>query len=222
MITVHPLRVRKGGLINYTYLVQHSASRDALLIDPGAEPGVVLNRIYETGSIVRGILLTHYHSDHTALASYFAEAYGVPVYMNAVEQQYYDFHCTHLQPFTAGRPLLLGNLSVWAWHTPGHTKGSTSYQIDDCLFTGDTLFAEGCGMCFDRGGDPVDMYHSLCQLRQQIGAHVKIYPGHSYGKPPGIPFSEVLNENIYFHLADQQAFVAFRMRKHQQGLYNFR
>lgn len=222
MVTVHSLRVRKGPLINYTYLVVNRASKEALLVDPGAEQEIVLKRIDETGSTIKGILLTHHHKDHTALAGFFAEAFDAPVYMNITEQLFHGFECPNLQLFSPGSVFQAGGMDVFPWHTPGHTKGGVCYQVQDHLFTGDTLFVEGCGMCFGPGGDPLDMYHSLQQLRLYIDPSVSIYPGHSYGIEPGVSFQYVLRENIYFHFKEPDAFVSFRMRKHQRNLFNFK
>ncbi len=222
MVLVYPLRVRRATLINYTYLVVHRSSREALLIDPGAEPDVILEQIARSHCQVKGILLTHHHQDHTALASFFAHCFQVPVYMSRIEQEFHGFTCDGLQLFTPGQALNIGELAIFPWHTPGHTKGGVCYQVTDHLFTGDTLFPEGCGMCFGLGSDPVDMYNSLQQLRRHIDPAVRIYPGHSYGTDPGVSFGYILKNNIYFHLKEITAFVAFRMRKHQRGLFNFK
>jgi len=222
MVLVYPLRVREGPLINYTYLVVNKLSKEALIIDPGAEPDVVAKCIENTGCTVKGILLTHHHKDHTALAAFFAETYKVPVFISAVEQRFHNFHCTNLYPFTPGQSFSAAGIDIFPWHTPGHTKGGVCYQVNDHLFTGDTLFVEGCGMCFGQGADPVDMYNSLQQLRLYIDPSVRIYPGHSYGIDPGVTFQYVLRENIYFHFKELNAFVAFRMRKHQRNMFNFK
>ncbi|WP_315823406.1 MBL fold metallo-hydrolase [Paraflavitalea speifideaquila] len=133
MILVYPLRVRRATLINYTYLVVHRASREALLIDPGAEADVILEQIRQSNCSIKAILLSHHHQDHTALASFFANCFQVPVFMSAIEQAYHGFTCDRLQPFTPGHVLSFGQLSVFPWHTPGHTRGGVCYQVTDHL-----------------------------------------------------------------------------------------
>jgi len=222
MIRVYPLRVRKGPFINYTYLLVDAVTMDAVIVDPGAGYDTIANLVYRTGSHVKAVLLTHHHSDHSEMASAFADNYDIPVFISRIEHDFYGFTSSHLVPFSPDSTIRAGGLEFFAHHAPGHTLGGVCYQADDCLFTGDTLFIEGCGMCFGRGSSPVDLYQSLQRIKTRIGPSVMIYPGHSYGIEPGIPFSDVLRENIYLHLNNIDHFIAFRMRKHQQGLFNFK
>ena len=62
-------------------------------------------------------------------------------------------------------------------HTPGHTAGSVCFLIDDCLFSGDTLFAGTVGRTDLPSGSSGDMLTSAARLAALPGEY-KIYPGH--------------------------------------------
>jgi len=222
MIQVYPLRVSKGLFINYTYLVVDKTSREAILIDPGWEFDTIIDCLLKTKSDLKAVLLTHHHADHTQLASDFARAFDVPVLMSRVERDFYNFKCLNLKPIPPDQLFYVGNFEIFPYLTPGHTKGGVCFQIENHLFTGDTLFVEGCGMCAGAGADAGDMYNSLKKLKINIEPQVRIYPGHSFGIAPGVTFHYLLTQNIYFHFKESAMFVAFRMRKHQTGLFNFK
>ncbi|WP_268964163.1 MBL fold metallo-hydrolase, partial [Paenibacillus sinensis] len=80
---------------------------------------------------------------------------------------------------------MLGDTQITCILTPGHTYGSACYLTSDHLFTGDTVFIEGCGLCDTVGGDPEQMFHSIQRIKSAINPMVQIFPGHSYGKNPG-------------------------------------
>ena len=65
---------------------------------------------------------------------------------------------------------------------PGHTRGAITFVIDGNAFTGDTLFAMGCGRLFE--GDPPMMWASLSKLMTLPDA-TKIYCGHEYTESNG-------------------------------------
>jgi hydroxyacylglutathione hydrolase len=62
---------------------------------------------------------------------------------------------------------------------PGHTSGAISYYLKDpgLVFTGDTLFAAGCGRLFE--GSAEQMHKSLSRL-MTLPADTKVYCGHEY------------------------------------------
>jgi hydroxyacylglutathione hydrolase len=62
-------------------------------------------------------------------------------------------------------------------HNPAHTLGAITFVIQDCAFTGDTLFAAGCGRLFE--GDATMMQASLAKL-VALPPATKIYFGHEY------------------------------------------
>jgi hydroxyacylglutathione hydrolase len=70
-----------------------------------------------------------------------------------------------------------GGLRVRAIHNPGHTLGAISFQIEDAVFTGDTLFAAGCGRNFE--GDAAMMQASLARLAA-LPPQTRVYFGHEY------------------------------------------
>ena len=65
-------------------------------------------------------------------------------------------------------------------HTPGHTKGSCCFYIEDQkkLFSGDTLFRRGYGRTDLYGGSDEDMRHSLIDRLFILPDDIDVYPGH--------------------------------------------
>ena len=65
--------------------------------------------------------------------------------------------------------------------TPGHTAGSTCYQLEAdgkrVLFTGDTLFQGTVGRTDFPSGDSKTLMRSLKRLRDLEGDFI-LYPGH--------------------------------------------
>lgn len=223
MVTiVYTLKVTKLLFKNYCYLVVNENTQDAVLIDPAWEISKIEDQIEKCHANLKAILLTHHHIDHINLAEFFASRYNIPVYMSKNEIDFYGFSCFNLVPIEFCEVLKFNLLNVHPIFTPGHTKGAVCYKIDESLFTGDTLFIEGCGECFGQGGDPSEMFESLSYLKEIIPLNTRIYPGHSYGKNPGESFDYVLKNNIYLHIKKREEFIAFRMRKNQQGLLDFK
>ncbi len=209
-------------LINYCYLIVDEKNRTAVAIDPAWEASK-FEVILAKHQITRiSVLLTHHHGDHVDLAKFFALKYQSDVYMHHDEILYYGFECPNLIPITTESSFRIANITITPIFTPGHTIGSICYLIDKHLYTGDTLFIEGCGICTGRGGNPVTMFKSLIRLKEKLVSSHRIYPGHKYHAEPGQDFSYVMKSNIYLHLDNEQHFVNFRMRVGQKGIFNFK
>jgi hydroxyacylglutathione hydrolase len=81
------------------------------------------------------------------------------------------------RPVSHGDDRVAAGLSVRVMHTPGHTRGSVSYLIEDLVFTGDTLFGAGCGRIFE--GTAAMLYASICALACLPPA-TRVCFGHEY------------------------------------------
>ena len=207
---------------NFFYLVFDRDSKDCVIIDPAGDLEQIKSFMSDHHINLSKVLLSHYHSDHVYLADTLAQEYDIQVLMNRIEIDYYGFNCKNLFAINDREPIFIGQCKINTIHTPGHTKGSTCYLIGNHLFTGDTLFIEGCGLCFGKGADPEDMFHSLQHLKSHIDPQTFIYPGHSYGKKPGKTFAYLLQNNIYLQIDNREHFISFRMRKRQNNLFNFK
>jgi hydroxyacylglutathione hydrolase len=214
------LHTTDGEYENYCYLVWEQNQRQGVLIDPAWEPSLIRQVIEAQKVQPQAILLTHSHPDHVHLAGFFAQVYEIPVYISQTEFEFYQPLLEEVQYLDFAHPMRLGALSLQALPTPGHTKGGTSFLIGDFAFTGDTLFAEGCGNCDAPGGNPQEMFASLQRLKARLQPESLIFPGHSYGLPPGRTYREVLKKNIYLHIAEEKDFVRFRMRNSSHGHHN--
>lgn len=216
------LRVTNLFMINYCYLIVDTSTNSAVLIDPAWEQEKIEDQIIKLHANVCGILLTHHHIDHINLSTPLAKKLNVPVYMSKIEIDFYNFNCPNLIGITEFDNFNLGSINIQPILTPGHTKGGTSYFIENNFFSGDTLFIEGCGLCTGKGGDPNAMFDTLQMLKTRLNPSTLIYPGHSYGQPVGMPFEYLLMNNIYLHFQTKEAFVEFRMRSNQKNLLNFK
>lgn len=216
------LKVCKGFFINYSYLGVDRESRASFLVDPAWELPKIEAAIDESATRCEFILLTHAHPDHVNLANELAIRHDIPVYMSKQEIERYQFQCRNLRPVEEQDRITIGSGVVVPILTPGHTYGSMCFGFEGHLFSGDTLFAEGCGMCIGEGSDPVALFHSVQRLKATIPLETKVFPGHSYGQPPGQTFSKLLTHNIYLQFDKVEDFVAYRMRSGQTSWASFK
>jgi hydroxyacylglutathione hydrolase len=219
---VHLITVARQMMKNNNYLVVDPVSRQAVVVDPAWEIDKVHAALSASQSSLGGILVTHAHFDHIDLAARLSDIHDCPVWMSPAEIAASGFRARRLVPIDES-PWFVGAMRIVPILTPGHTPGCVCYLIGDNLFSGDVLFAEGCGICANVEAAHA-MYDSLERLKSQLAPHTRVYPGHTYVRPPGQRFSDVLNHNMYLHFPDRDAFAAFRLRKGQsvQQLMNFR
>ena len=218
---VHKLKVKFTFCKNFTYLIVDSKSKEAAIIDPAWELNPILNKIKKLNATLKCILLTHSHFDHTNLINSLLKHFNPKVFMHKKEINCYNFRCKNLQPIDHLDKIKLGSTHITTLFTPGHTAGSCCFLLEEDLFTGDTLFTEGCGICYGKGSSPKAMFQSLQMIKSTINHDTHIYPAHSFGKAPGQPFNKLLKENIYLQFDNEADFVAFRMRENQWGFFNF-
>lgn len=93
-------------------------------------------------------------------------------------------------------------------------------KLRNNIFTGDTLFIEGCGICTEAGGDASELFQSLQYLKEIVAQDDYIYPGHAFFAAVGQP-ANCLTKNIYMCIEDIDDFVFLRMRKNQTLSYSF-
>jgi len=207
------LHMRHHLMKNYNYLVVDPGSLQAVIVDPAWEMDKIDQALADTQATLSGILVTHSHPDHIHLSKPVAEKYGCPIWMSNAEIAASGFSARQLIGIDS-IPWMVGQMQIEPIITPGHTPGSTCYLIDGNLFTGDVLFAEGCGICPDTQAAHA-MFASLEHLKTRLEPHTRIFPGHSYGQPPGRMMSQLRRENIYLQFSDKNSFAAFRLRPGQ-------
>ena len=210
-LTLLALKAGRIGFANYAYVVGDRVSGAAVVIDPGFEAAFLLDRLAGMGLKPEAVLLTHGHRDHTDAACAIARDASCPVYMARTDAAHLRFTCEQLIPIEADQTLRFGAILVEALHTPGHTAGSFSFRVGDCLFTGDTLFSEGCGLSnpANGGGDTEALFRSLHRLRSRLSPACRIFPGHRYHERLGQRFDALERGNIYLRFREINAFTRF-------------
>ena len=160
---------------NYAYLVVCESTGDAGVVDP-SEAGPVAACVKKEGVNLKAILNTHHHWDHTGGNKELLKQFGpLAVYGHNSDQGRIDGLTNGLN---TGDTFSLGKLAVRALHNPGHTSGAVSYVIEDAVFTGDTMFAGGCGRLFE--GTPADMFASLNKVIGGLPEETRVFFGHEY------------------------------------------
>jgi hydroxyacylglutathione hydrolase len=215
------LEMRHQSMKNYNYLVIDPGSGNAVIVDPAWEMEKIDQAVRDARATLCGILITHSHYDHIDLAAPMAEKYDCPIWMSEEEVAASGFSARRLIGIDT-KPWVVGLMQIEPIFTPGHTPGSMCYLIGGNLFTGDVLLAEGCGLCPDTAAAHA-MFSSLQNLKARLQPHTRIFPGHSYGEPPGQTLSQLLRNNIYLNFSDKDSFAAFRLRSGQNvaKMFNF-
>lgn len=219
---VYKLRTSFFKFINYCYIIIDKKTGDAVVVDPAWELDRITDKLYESDAKLKGVLLTHSHFDHVNLANSLAGMFDSNVYISEAEINYFDFRCRNLQGLKDLDNIYLGETKIRCLLTPGHTPGGMCYMLEDSLFTGDTVFTEGCGACGFDGGSAEQMFSSIQRIKYEVAPYVLVYPGHSYGIVPGQTIDFLYKNNIYFQINEIEDFINFRTRNRQRGLFEFK
>lgn len=220
-ITVVPIKVVFMIFKNISYVAYDNDTRDAVLVDPAWEADKIDAVLAEHQVRLKCILITHTHKDHIHLAPEYAQRYSLPVVVAREEVESSGFTCDGITILEKDERFQYGSLDIRSIHTPGHSVGGTCYFVGENLFTGDTLFTEGCGACFGDVSRAKALFHSLKKLKTMVPPDTRIFPGHSFGKKPGYMFRELQRFNLYLSFSNEADFVEFRLRKNQKSIFNF-
>ena len=160
---------------NYAYLVHREGGRDALVVD-ASEEGPVAEALGKLGLNPVAILATHHHVDHVGGNAGMLKRYpNLRVFGYASDRGRIPEQTDFLDD---GQQFDAAGIGVKALHIPGHTLGAVAYVAEGAAFTGDTLFAAGCGRLFE--GTAAQMYESLNLKLGALPDDTKVYCGHEY------------------------------------------
>lgn len=171
---IHAIDV-KNALKNYIWLLEDTDTQEVVAIDP-TEAGLVTDFCEQHGLQLKQIWLTHWHRDHTGGVEGLLADQNIMVYGPRDELSKISLISNPLQN---DDHFHFNDLKVEIIATPGHTLGHITYFIEkiETLFSGDTLFAMGCGRLFE--GTAEQMYHSLNRLAA-LPIQTKVYCTHEY------------------------------------------
>ena len=125
----------------YTYLLASRNGGEALLIDPVLEQtGRYLKLLEELDLKLVKVIDTHIHADHVSAMGKLRDATRCVTVMG--EQSPTDVVSMRVSD---NEKLTIEGLTLTALHTPGHTRESYNFLMDDRVFTGDTLLIRGTG-----------------------------------------------------------------------------
>ena len=160
---------------NYGVLIHNPVTGDTASID-APDANAVEQALVENGWKLTHILVTHHHHDHTGGIGDLKSKYNAHIIGPEGEKQKIPSLETTYQD---GDSFEFGGETVHVISTPGHTLGMINFYFpeSDVVFTGDTLFALGCGRIFE--GDPTMMWNSMTKL-MQLPKETIVYCGHEY------------------------------------------
>ena len=134
------LRRRGKGCLSYVV----GAGERCVVIDPALEVAQYEAVVAERGWRIVAVLDTHLHADHISGARELVARTGAALMLSPSDPFGFDF-----EPLSDGLEIELSpqvRITVSAVSVPGHTEGSTMYQLGtSAIFTGDTLFLESVG-----------------------------------------------------------------------------
>jgi glyoxylase-like metal-dependent hydrolase (beta-lactamase superfamily II) len=165
--------------LSNTYLVAAGPGGAGFLVDAGGPVRPLLEKAAADGIAITHVLLTHHHHDHVAELPAVVDRFpDAQVLIHPAERELVDGATGDLQP---GDELEIGDLTVEAIHTPGHTRGMLSLLVGGTdVFTGDTLFKNSVGGVRAPGHTTYeDLKRSIMEVLLRLPAETRIRPGHT-------------------------------------------
>ena len=180
------------------------SNNEVAIIDPLREVDVYISKAKTSNSKIKYIFETHIHADFISGHLNLAKKSGAEiVYGPKAETSFENIVAKDYQEFK------IGDITIVAIHTPGHTIESTTYLLKDssgkdhAIFTGDTLFLGDVGRPDLSQNSSMSnrdlasmLFDSLRNKIMTLSDDVIIYPGHGEGSSCGKDLSSETIGNL--------------------------
>jgi len=197
-----------GCLAEAAYYIESNG--EAIVIDPLRETSPYTERLENDKAKLKYIFLTHFHADFVSGQVDLARKTGATIVFGPGAKAEYDIH-----EAKDNEVFKVGNVSIKALHTPGHTMESTTYLLLDeegkeqAIFTGDALFIGDVGrpdLAVKQGALTEEdlarhLFKSLRNKIMTLPDHVIVYPNHGAGSACG----KKMSKETYDTLGNQKA-----------------
>ncbi|HIS53916.1 TPA: MBL fold metallo-hydrolase [Candidatus Galligastranaerophilus gallistercoris] len=175
------------------YLVYNEDTKNAVLFDCAGSFDKITKFIEENKLNLEKIIITHIHFDHVMDCAAFKKKFkNVKILIPSLDKPLFDnltmqcdlFGVRRVEPFVADEfidensKIYLDDIEIKTISTPGHSKGSSCYLINDNLISGDTLFYEEIGRCDLPTGSFSDIARSIKEKLFLLDDNVKVFTGH--------------------------------------------
>ena len=185
-------QIYTGCLAQGAYYIESKG--EVAIIDPLREVQSYINKAKQSGATIKYIFETHFHADFVSGHLTLAEKTGATIVYGPTANPRFEAHIA-----TDGEVFKIGDITITALHTPGHTMESTTYLLRDengtdyAIFSGDTLFLGDVGRP-DLAQKAANMtqedlaailYESLRTKIMPLRDEVIVYPAHGAGSACG-------------------------------------
>lgn len=185
-------QIYTGCLAQGAYYIESKG--EVAIIDPLREVKPYLDRAKLDDAKIKYIFETHFHADFVSGHVTLAKETGAPIIYGPNANPSFDAIIAK-----DGQEFKVGDVTIIALHTPGHTMESTTYLLKDkdgkdhAIFSGDTLFLGDVGRpdLAQKMGELTErdlagfLYDSLRTKIMPLADDVTVYPAHGAGSACG-------------------------------------
>ena len=176
-------------------IVGDETSREAMVIDPGDDPDLILSKLKAQNLILKQIVCTHTHIDHVGAIFDLQQKAGTPASIHHADLFLFEELETQAQWLGMPAPrrgtidsflkdgstVGCSGVELGVLHTPGHTPGSSCFLLNNgrkILFAGDTLFQNSIGRTDLWGGSMPQILSSIHNKVLTLDDDTLVIAGH--------------------------------------------
>ena len=185
-------QIYTGCLAQGAYYIESNG--EAAVIDPLREVEPYLQRAKKNNATIKYIFETHFHADFVSGHLTLSNKTNAPIVFGPLADPDFDVIIAK-----DGQSFQIGDVTITALHTPGHTMESTTYLLrdakgkDHAIFSGDTLFLGDVGrpdLAQKKGAMTQEqlaetLYDSLRNKIMPLADDITVYPAHGAGSACG-------------------------------------